>query len=206
MFLYQILSLLLLVSCQPNQKDPIEAMRAKSPLVSFLPIRNELQDETLPWNLSDELSEEILQNLHKGHFLGEHEMQGRQIPLAAYSSADVRFASQFHPSQYVVLVEWLDHRWIPARESHLKKMSEWRPTALSMRVRLKIIDIRDEKPKLCLQEIVEHELYMDPFAEMPAPIKKRWREPGYEATPLGRAHLKLAETISAKVAAAVARD
>lgn len=88
-----------------------------------------------------------------------------------------------HP-QFSVKMQLVQHE----RSAH-------NPSELSMHIHLEILDLRDEKPKVILQEV----LSSSALVAKEEPLNIDWRDASFRMSPLGLAHRKLSREIATRI-------
>lgn len=69
------------------------------------------------------------------------------------------------------------------------------PSELVMLIHLEILDLREEKPKVILQEV----LSSNALIEKNQPIEINWSDAAFRMSPLGLAHRKLSREIASRI-------
>ena len=86
--------------------------------------------------------------------------------------------------QFLVKMELVKHAPIDPLSSEL-----------SMLIHLEILDLREEKPKVILQEV----LSTSSLIEMNQALNVDWSDPAFRMSPLGLAHRKLSREIAGRI-------
>lgn len=183
--------------------------RAK-PIVAFLPVRDCTQeDEThgITWDISRELTESLrsyLSDSSKIYLLKdrgtvamtEHlmEMEPEKISRALLPGLDA--------AEFVVLTELINRREEPLRirRLHPRYPADKDASAvLALDFRVVVLDLRGDRPRVVLQEIVEHQEMLARPETNYNYDRVRWGSEAYRHTPLGLAHNKLVREVAARL-------
>ncbi len=175
--------------------------RAK-PQVALIPVVDHAQ-HNVPWNVSEELTAGMRHRLMEQgvvYMSSEHQVRSLsdRTEDADLFGKDLSWARQYSPHDFVVLVELIDHRKVPYERQKVRPVYPADgevSSVLMMKARLKVVDIREEMPKVILQQIV-HSNHLIPknrdglnYHEIP------WDDEVYKGTPLGMAHARLERDI-----------
>ena len=178
--------------------------RAK-PIVAFVPLYDR-SGAVMPWNLSDELSY-TMQNrlLKKGNFYLSNPQEIEAI-TTNLTAAQNPFASEiewimttFTNNEFVVFTELLKHEVIPKelKNSIIDKITP--SCQLDMTVRVRVIDLRYDHPKVILQELVKQShLIPKPSYELEE-AQDKWKRKTYAVSPIGFAHMQLTKEIAKRI-------
>lgn len=136
----------------------------------------------VPWSLSDELTTLVSGQVAQNHSL----YVSTQDDIALFENPfgqDLSWAKEVLRSyEFAIFTELVDHSFHPS-------------TNLNMAVRLRVVDLRGSTPKVVLQEMVKSSYYV-PRNTLPVDYTAvSWGHPDYRATPLGIAHMQLAQEI-----------
>jgi hypothetical protein len=112
---------------------------------------------------------------------------------------DVSWAKQvFAKEQFVVFLELLEHQEVAAYKT-AKNNKQAAPADLNMSVRIRILDLRSNRPQIVLQEIV-HDSHHIPKQFSRANIDQiPWGKENYHVTPLGMAHIALTKELVSRL-------
>jgi hypothetical protein len=97
-------------------------------------------------------------------------------------------------------MELVQHDIVPAIKTK-KKETATHETAnnLNMAVRIRVVDLRGEAPKIVLQEIVKESYYI-PRSLLPTDYRRTtWGSEDFRSSPMGIAHSQLTQQISARL-------
>jgi hypothetical protein len=177
------------------------------PRVAILPVVNEC-GEPLPWRLSDELTERFGTTFarREGMTLLSPEV-GRAL------AAELEHVDLFSPTlrdlrgdgrcDVLVATELIDHELVPYRGQKIQQLYAIDGevgSILMMKLRLRVIDLRGESPKVVLQEIVNSNHLVRRRDEAIDYLVHGWGAPQFAETAVGIAHERLAEDTAGRVA------
>ncbi len=179
---------------------------SSKPSVTLVPLYDH-SDITLPWNLSNELTTGIREYLADNNkfYIATPEDTKKHLPELGnidLTSTNHSFSNVFKPNEFVILVELIDHQKIPYKRQSIRPVYPADGKidhVLSMKARIKVLDIREEKPKLVLQEILKsNHLIPEQIASI-TPEERPWGSKTYYFSPIGIAHRRLERDIAARL-------
>lgn len=179
--------------------------RAK-PSVAMLPLINNSSVE-LPWDVSEELSSGIRHSLKKNGklFLSpEEEVENIRLNLGPMdvSTNDLEPLRTFSPSEFVIMLELVDHKKIPYERGTIKPVYPADGKidhVLALMLRVHVVDIRDEKPRTILHEIVRSNHLIPTTISHIDPEDRVWGENTYNFSPTGLAHARLERDVAGRL-------
>jgi len=152
-----------------------------------------------PWSLSEEFTSRIVQKVGQ---TGQIYVVSREDEAFAENpfGQDLSWVSREFPEQeFVVFLELVEHETSPA--SKLKKNLPAQEVSLNlnMAVRLRVVDVRGQMPKIVLQEIVR-DSYFIPKTLIPTNYNTAvWGTQEFLKSPMGIAHEQLAQELSTRI-------
>lgn len=197
-----------LTGCSRNRGEEISRFhddgRAK-PSVALVPVFDH-SEASIGWSLSDEFTDQLRQRFakHSQFYLASPEETSDQISQC--SQDEDPFASHyqwikksFSKQEFVVFVELIEHDIHPKKlqDNFLDKISPSAEVSISMRVR--VFDLREEEPFVILQEIV-HQDHLIP--EPSTTIKEepeKWKKLSFHFSPLGLAHAHIVKEVASRI-------
>lgn len=208
MFRY-IISLFLMIlmsgcqTCKDNGKNCTrfhDDGRAK-PVALIIPMLDSSCYD-VPWSLSEEFSsfiESSIKNTGKiflqekddrAYFSSHHNPFGNNISWMKKS---------FKPGEFVIFLELVEHENISilktVKDPTKVPASRRSASNLHMAIRLRIVDIRGDKPKIVLQEMLRDTCYMSNNIDNPDYNYIKWGSEEYKNSPMGIAHKNFAKEI-----------
>jgi hypothetical protein len=193
---------LVIAACENKGSDQetshIEKPVQGKPIVAVVPMFDS-SESGLSWDPSYELTVLMREKLYQNDRLYMVSPDKVKATLKKLKASHDPFAqntnwikSTFAGSEFVAFMELIEHEEIPTYEGDS-------PANLSMKVRIRVFDIRGEHPKAILQEVV-HDVQHTPkafnknnFYQVPLGDEL------YPVSPLGMAHEELAEEVAARI-------
>lgn len=193
--------------CQKNSNEQTVYLSHPEarPRVALAPVIDNTKDATLAWSLSDEFTSSVFSCLSQGSLYLEGLPKVREMVKKCKEEqnpfgTDISWIKKgFEKEQFVVFLELIKHEEIlkkpNAQEIELKSCSA--DLFLSMRIR--IFDLRGERPQVILQEIANDSHFIPRqfttinFEQAP------WGDDNFNFSPLGLAHWEFAKEISSRI-------
>lgn len=172
------------------------------PKIALFDLRN-TSEATLPWDLSEEFTTEISQQIRSIDklFLIREDEIAWQYPIQAKHLKpfhDHSWIKENSPdTEFVIFVELMEHDIVPKNpEQDSKSKISFN---LNVSARIKVIDVREDIPIVILQEIIsQSHLIPWQFAGIDY-SSVRWGKSLFSVTPIGLAHRKLTKTIVKRI-------
>src|ERR1700722_5656860 len=175
------------------------------PLVAIIPVIDNTKNETYAWNLSDELTSTIYAHLAQGPL--SLDALTKVAPMQkkikeSYNPFGINLSwmkKLFGGEQFVVFLELMQHEEILKQEQNKECDSKMCSAELKMSMRVRVFDLKDQEPKIILQEII-HDSHFIPrqftqmnFHQIP------YTDENFNFSPLGIAHLEFSKEISRRI-------
>jgi len=202
-YILSLTFLALLVSCQNNTNQSVakyyEDGRAR-PTVALVPVVDSTSFH-YPWSLSEEFSSMIanLVNQKKTLYMPSEGVTSFELSYDKnlFDSDLSWIKKEFSTHEFVVLVEFLNHEKVPLmkRDTPIYELS----ANLEMCVRVRIVDLRKQKPQIVLQEKITDSFF---FSKNLLPVDYQqvtWGMEEYDSTPLATAHMQIAEELVGRI-------
>lgn len=174
--------------------------RAK-PVVAVASVIDATSSE-LPWSLSEELTDSIVRRVSEKGVLFVSNPDGIALADNPFGSDLSWVKREFADQEFAVFLELVEHETVPANMSR-KQAANLSPqevsTNLNMGVRVRVIDLRGEEPRIVLQEMVRESYYTPKSLLRPNYAVSGWGTGEYSSTPLGIAHAQLVQEISLRL-------
>ena len=196
-------------SCASNYRDTTlyqHSGRQKA-IVAVLPVISDVTDADLSWDLSKEFTDEIRKRVYdstKIYLLRDHASRelAEKLNVPNPTTIPLEEAKKLGAAEFVVVMELINQMESPyglrlASDDHPLKGEVGSVLSISMRVR--VIDVRHDKPKVILQEVMNNKhviagAYMNnDYSRTP------WGTEAFERTPLGLAHSKIVRELVSRV-------
>jgi hypothetical protein len=175
------------------------------PIVSIVPVIDHTQNE-YSWNLSDELSCTIYNRIAwKDHIAVNKASQVRNKVKQIKESqnpfgSDISWTKKVFPGdQFVVFLELVEHEEVP--KINRKKMIDLHNTSakLNMSMRVRVLDLRREEPKIILQELVHDSHFIPRPLTQANFLQVEWGDDGFSVSPIGLAHAEFTKQIASRI-------
>ena len=189
--------LLCLSSCSSKKSDDLTALQSETkiqkPQVALVPLLD-TSCHRLNWSVSKEITQGLFETLK--------EQDHCKITLASKIKhhdpfgADVSWIKkEFSNHEFVIFVLLSEHSEKPSYPTQEVAISD-SPTDLKIAFQLRVFDVREEEPKIILQETIEKTQHI------PRPFscfnfrQVAWGDPLYTFSPMGIVHRELIDEIS----------
>lgn len=198
-----LLLVLLSFSCSKSNEEISryhEDGRAK-PIVAIASLIDTTSFE-LPWSLSEEITSTIISQISQKKTLYVNSKEDYAFAENPFGTDLSWVKREFRNQEFVVFLELVEHENAPVLKGK-KQMKNLPPQELSnnlnMAVRIRVVDLRAETPKIVLQEIVRDSYYI-PKTILPTDYTQVvWGMDDYRSTPMGIAHTQIAREIVDRV-------
>lgn len=196
---------LILAGCENSGSDQttlLESPILNRPIVAVVPLIDHSRSD-VNWNLASELSASIRHRLsqkNRLYLLNEESVAPMALRcLKTHNPFDQEIEwtkKSFPQNEFVVFMELLEHREIPLYPT--QEIGE-SPAELALTVRVRVFDLRQETPRVVLQEVVEQVHHLPKqftkanFSQVP------WGDETFETSPLGIAHDALCKELASRV-------
>lgn len=175
------------------------------PKIALLPVIDSAKSQ-LNLDLSKEFTEGISNSFHKSNrFFITDEFD--LLAAACFKDPsqnpfldDLGWINEMNrATEFLILVELLEHKLIPkspvGKFFNLQLVQAY---TLDMSVRIKVIDIRSQKTKIILQEII-HRSFHIPWKIAPPDQPSSWGKTAFSYSPIGMAHSEMINRISLQI-------
>lgn len=199
---------LLVGSCEDNMSQNnyagYQSVVEKKPLVALLPLIDNTK-HGLSWDISEELTSSVHHRLllkDKLYLVDKEKVLSATKKLKESDNPfvnDLSWMKRSFPSdEFVVFLELIEHDEVPVYSTRQAAPGEV-DADLQMSVRVRVVDLRGEQPKIVLQELI-HESHRIPkqftkanFHQVP------WDDDSFSISPVGLAHDALSKEIAVRV-------
>lgn len=194
--------LLLMGSCSRNTEEQAlryhDDGRAK-PIVAYIPIFEQAKFE-FPWQLTDEFSTDIHTRLTKNDRLfikNQNDFSGNHSLEDPFGKDLQWMKPSFEGSEYVVLMELVDHHITP--NTPITETETKSAQTLNLTMRVRVVDLRNVKPKIILQELIQQSHHIPKFLSDIDYTKTRWGTKRFSISPIGIAHRHFTKEITTRI-------
>ncbi len=182
----------LATSCVPTCRDTTLYQRSgrQKAIVAVLPVINTVGEGGLTWDLSREFTDEVRKRIYNSqvaYLLRDHGSLeiAEKLNTPCPSEISASQASNLGAAEFALVMELIEQDEMPLRSS------ENGPTLLSVAMRVRVIDLRHDQPKVILQEIVRKEREIARAYMACDYTKTPWGSEPFQRTPLGVVHQQL---------------
>lgn len=187
-----------------NQQATIYDKQQLKPIVALVPlIDNTVND--VPWSLSEELTSAIYHRLSQRDKLYLVDLQKVRAATRKLNNSSNPFGANiawvkkaFPEQEFVVFMELLQHEELPVQASKISSPEDT-SAELTMKVRIRVVDVRTPEPKVVLQEIVQDSHYIPKQFTRANFFQVPWGKESYHISPLGLAHTQLSKEIAGRL-------
>lgn len=186
------------ISCSRNQDEMSrfhEDGRAK-PSVAVASLLDTTSFDA-SWSLSEELTQGVM-NLVAG--TGEifvHSQQESPFTENPFGTNLSWMKREFQGEEFVAFLELVEHEFVPVKAKGIAPQEA--SSNLNMGVRLRVVDLRQETPKIVLQEMIR-DSYFVPKTLIPVDYSvEAWGTENFRKTPMGVAHAGLVKEIASRI-------
>lgn len=198
---------LLLAGCKEDQSKEqarfYENGHAK-PVVAIVPLIDNSRHK-LSWNVSDEITALVHYRLMQKDSLYLVDEEKVDLMLKRMKEThhpfdlDLTWMKKiFNDDEFVVFLELIDHeeKAIAAKEAIPEDQL---PAELTLQVRIRVIDLRGEQPKITLQEIIKDSHTIPSQFRSSHFTQVEWEKENYSISPIGIAHAHIAKEIATRL-------
>lgn len=211
LFLFLGAAALLCGGCARQYRDTAlyQLSGRQKPIVAVLPIINHVENQDLKWDLSKELTDEIRKRvsdskrvylLREGGSLEFAKELSTPNPTAIPESAITNLGA----AEFAVVAELIEQDEVPyshAKGAQDDSLCSDAGAILSMALRVRVIDLRRETPKLVLQEVLDHDFVIARAYMQSDYSKTPWGTEAYSRTPMGMAHARIIRELVSRIEA-----
>lgn len=174
------------------------------PVVAIVPLIDSTKND-ISWSMSEELTATIFHRLSQRDKLYLVDIEKIKTNLKKVPTGINPFGPSlawtkkaFSKDEFVVFMELIEHDEIPLR--HQKTASPEEVSAeLNMTVRIRVVDLRGEEPKIILQEMVHDSHHIPKQFTQTNFYQVPWGRESYSISPLGLAHAQLSKEIATRL-------
>ncbi len=202
-----ICAALLTVGCQKNQDTAMLSQKQLlKPSVAIVPLIDN-SDHALGWNLSDEITYTLCSKLHEKNTLnltlpGKIRAQSKRVKgqMNPFTQDLNWIKKTFTDEEFVVFLEMIEHSEIPSQTVSDKKTPKEALSAnLLVSVRVRIVDLRGETPKITLQEIIQDSHFIPRQFTQYNFHQSPWNTEEFLLSPVGIAHAQLIKELKNRI-------
>ena len=173
------------------------------PSVAVIPLIDN-SEHSLGWNLSDEITYTLCTKLDQKNSLNlalpgkikaeTRKIKGQNNPFGN----DLSWIKKSFDEDFVVFLEMIEHRETP-NETGKKAAPEALSAQLNMSLRVRIVDLRGEMPKIALQEILQESHFVPRQFTQYNFHQSLWTTEEFGLSPVGIAHAQLIKELKTRI-------
>ncbi len=195
--------------CAPDNRDTTLYQRSgrQKAIVAVLPCINKVTDYELTWDLSREFTDEIRKRVYDSsriYLLRDHGSLeiAEKLNTPNPSMISREEINKLGAAEFVIVAELIDQTEVPYNPKKHVDDSFIRSdvaSVLNVSMRVRVIDIRNEEPKVILQEILNNEHVIAGAYKACDYSRTPWGTEAFQRTPLGMAHGKIVRELVTRV-------
>lgn len=152
-----------------------------------------------PWSISEELTSAITSQIGQGKKIFVISKEDDSFVENPFGQDLQWVKKEFSNQEFAVFFELVEHEVVTASRTKKGALSPENSSNLNIAVRLRVVDVRGQTPKLVLQEIVRDSFFI-PKTLAPTDYNRiSWGSPDYTKTPMGNAHTEMARELANRV-------
>ncbi|EKE08625.1 MAG: hypothetical protein ACD_17C00077G0002 [uncultured bacterium] len=199
-FLLVIAVLFNLVSCcHRGSNDEMSRFHEDGRIKPTIAIASMLDSTSFDasWSLSEEFTQGVMNLVASSGEVYVRSEQESPFTENPFSSDLSWMKREFHSEEFVAFLELVEHEFAPVKAKGITPQEA--SSNLNMAVRLRVVDLRSETPKIVLQEMIR-DSYFVPKTLIPCDYSNNvWGTDQYRKSPMGIAHAQLVQEIAGRI-------
>lgn len=199
-YLLALTALALLAGCNRGSNDEMSRFHEDGRIKPSIAIASMLDTTSFDasWNLSDEITQGVMSRIASTGEVYVHSEQESPFTQNPFDNDLSWMKREFHSEEFVAFLELVEHEFAPVNTKGVSAHES--SSNLNMSVRLRVIDLRSDSPKIVLQQMIR-DSYFIPKTLIPSDYSiDVWGTEGYHRTPMGVAHSQLIGEIANRIA------
>jgi hypothetical protein len=187
------------VSCNRNSNEQVSRFHEDGRIKPSVAVASMLDTTSFdaPWSLSEELTQGVMDQIAKSGSIFVHSQEESPFTENPFGTDLSWMKREFDSEEFVVFLELVEHEFTPVKTKGVTLQEA--SSNLNMSVRMRVIDLRPETPKIVLQEMIR-DSYFVPKTLIPNDYSvDGWGSEGYRKTPMGIAHTQLIKDIASRI-------
>lgn len=170
-------------------------------IVAVLPVIDNSKATNLSWELARECTDEIRKRVFESgsiYLLRDHGSSeiARRLNTPNIGQLPVEETKKMGDAQFILVSELINHSETPCGS---KPSNPGSPSVLNVAMRIRLIDVRNDQPKVILQEVLTNEYMISGAYAGIDYSKSPWGSEAYMRTPMGIVHNKVVREIVSRV-------
>lgn len=179
--------------------SPYQASGRQKAIVAVLPVINDNHITHIPWDISQELTDEIRKRVYESNKIYLHQeptsLEVAKLLSVPNPQAISTTAADSLDAEFAIITEVIEQK-----EKSFKTHPE-SGSVLTCALSVRVLDLRGAFPKIILQEVLDKD-YVVAKPYMHCDYKKMaWGTEAFRYTPLGMAHNRLVHELTRRVEA-----
>jgi hypothetical protein len=175
------------------------------PIVALVPVFDR-SGAKISWSLSEEFTDQLRQRFLKQSqfYINTPEQINAEIETLnetnnPFSRDYAWIGKAFGEEEFVVFAELVEHDIHPkaTKKNFIDKLTP--SCELSMTMRVRVFDLRGEKPEIVLQELFHQSHLIPKPSDLTEQSDDRWKKMSFSITPLGLAHSQFSKEIAKRI-------
>lgn len=175
---------------------PYHDSRTTKPTIALMPMINSLRYETsrdFSRELTAQMRYEIMDN-EQLELIGSQQMDSALIAMGSIDPMgnNISYSKAFAPCEFLVVTELLEHKYLPDEAGKANPLHSVQGHlcnhVLVMKMRIRMIDLRNPTPCVILQEIIEDKYMVGRDAEAIDQALLTGKTTSHKVSPLAIAH------------------
>jgi len=190
---------LAIVSCNRNNNEQMTRFHEDGRSKPSLAIASMLDTTTFDasWSLSEELTAGVMSALSSTGQIYIHGSEESPFTENPFGSDLSWMKREFQSEEFVAFLELVEHELVPVKSKGVSLQEA--SNNLDMAVRIRVVDLRPQTPRIVLQEMVR-DSYFVPKTLIPTNYSEiTWGSEEYRKTPMGIAHNQLIGEIANRI-------
>ncbi len=194
---------------RPVEHVPYHEDGVPKPIIALISMINSAESNSyLPWHLDQELTNALrYQLMSNGNLFLQPEAELKivtsHLGAADCFGTDLTFTEEYQQADYLIALELIEHDIVPFEREKVPAsypaQSHYCSSMLQMKLRLRIISLNCQNPRVILQEIFTSNSIIPKNAENVDYERLRWGTPGYQSTPIAQAHKRLIRDLTYRI-------
>lgn len=198
-YILVLTALAFLASCNRGSNDEMSRFHEDGRIKPSIAIASMLDTTNFDasWSLSDELTDGVMNQIASTGQVYVHSEQESPFIQNPFDLNLGWMKREFHSEEFVAFLELVEHEFTPVITSGITAQEA--SNNLNMSVRLRVVDLRPDTPKIVLQEMIR-DSYFIPKTLIPCDYTVEvWGTENYRKTPMGVAHAQLITEIANRI-------
>lgn len=191
---------LLAAGCSRNQNDGMSLFHEDGRVKPSIAVATflDMTPFDASWSLSEELTAEVANKIGMTGKIFVHVRDEAPYAENPFSPETSWMKREFEREEFVVFLELVEHEFVPvsSKGANIQEASH----NLNMAVRLRVVDLRGETPKVILQEMIRDNYFVPKTLSPNDYAVDVWGTENFRKSPMGIAHVQLAADIAERIA------